>query len=1402
MPHSLVSDVRPFPKLSLFVLAAALFCCWPANAANTAEPWEGPAFAAAPAMVLRAASELPETAGGGVDVLLHETFRSFDEAGRETFRQRLIYRFGDATAHESWSTVEQAWSPWHQDRPQLQARVITADGAEHRLDPATIAENATSQEAPDMFEDGRVLRAPLPATGRGAVVEQEVTLRETAPFFDGGTVGYSDLQISVPVRHVRLVLEAPAGLPLRWLVRGLPGTVPLEQISDGRRRLTFDLRDMPAYEESEPGLPPEVPRIAHVAFSTGGSWSDLARRYSEIVDRTIRGAELSGFLRAAAPEGAPAESQLETINLLLSRLGREVRYTGVELGEGGVIPRPPGETLKRKFGDCKDKAVLLTALLRSLDIPAYVALLNAGEDEPDVEESLPGLGSFNHAIVMVPGNPAVWIDPTDSFARAGELPVQDQGRLALVASPTAAGLVRTPESASADNREVETREIYLSDLGGARVVETTEYWGSQEQELRSSYAEAAREDLRDALEEYASEAYLADELTDLDYSDPADLSQPFRLRLEAEGAARGTTDVREAAVAIFLSAFAERLPAELTGGDEDAEEEEDAEIVALPRQHDYVFSRPLQLEVRYRIVPPAGFTARPLPSYRMRQFASTKLEEAYSIGKDGVVEAVLRFDTGKRRLSPTELAALREGLRKLSEEKPVMITFDQVGEAHLAAARVREALDEFRRLAALAPNRALPRTRMARALLAGGLGEPARREAEQAVKLEPDFAYAWTTLGWIRQHDDFGRRFAKGFDRAGAIAAYRKAKELDPDDLESRGDLAILLEHDAEGGRYTPGSDLAAAIAEYEELKEGLEDLGLPNNLLIALMWAQRFGEMKELLGELETNESRATLRLVVLAATEGPEAALQDADRAFADGEARANALSNAGRNLMLLRRYNEAAALFERAGRQSAKAATALGLAEVLRKTHRFEETTYTASDPVGAVRRVMSLSVATTGREEPARYVSRALLRGMDDEGRQEFWKGFESSLAAAAKAAKAADVPLTVAMDLGLAAMRDTVSGDDALGYRVVMASTMGNAHRTVAFLVPEEGEYRVAASGKELSLLGSEALRRIESGDLRGARQWLDWAFEELERGRLAAPSQASPFLALWTKGMEADAEQARCAAASLLGGESSVKRLLPTLTACRQAASEGPRQLALDRTLLAAHLSLRQHQEAADLLRRLLQAEPDSEPFRRALVGELTRLQRWDELRQLADARLAKDADDVVAQEVLVELALRNGDFDRAEAISQRILDSGKAGADQYNESAWLSLFRGHADERAMEMAQRAAGLSDYQDYGILHTLASVYVEQGKTGEAYRLILQALEIKDSEPGVSDWYVFGRLAEHYGLPDVARDYYEKAYENVRGGAEEDASPISTIHLVRKRLEELGKPPEPKQVASRL
>ena len=75
---------------------------------------------------------------------------------------------------------------------------------------------------------------------------------------------------------------------------------------------------------------------------------------------------------------------------------------------------------------------MLVAMLRAANVPAYVALLDAGTNE-DVSSELPGMGMFDHAIVYVPGDRELWIDATDDYARLGQLPIADQNRLALIA---------------------------------------------------------------------------------------------------------------------------------------------------------------------------------------------------------------------------------------------------------------------------------------------------------------------------------------------------------------------------------------------------------------------------------------------------------------------------------------------------------------------------------------------------------------------------------------------------------------------------------------------------------------------------------------------------------------------------------------------------------------------------------------------------------------------------------------------------------------------------------------------------------------------------------------------------------------------------------------------------------
>ena len=86
----------------------------------------------------------------------------------------------------------------------------------------------------------------------------------------------------------------------------------------------------------------------------------------------------------------------------------------MEFGESSLVPQFPSQTLKRGYGDCKDKAVLLAAMLRSAGVPASLALLNSGPGR-DINPDLPGMGMFDHAIVYVPASGAdseLWVDAT------------------------------------------------------------------------------------------------------------------------------------------------------------------------------------------------------------------------------------------------------------------------------------------------------------------------------------------------------------------------------------------------------------------------------------------------------------------------------------------------------------------------------------------------------------------------------------------------------------------------------------------------------------------------------------------------------------------------------------------------------------------------------------------------------------------------------------------------------------------------------------------------------------------------------------------------------------------------------------------------------------------------------
>src|SRR5262249_43487956 len=244
---------------------------------------------------------------------------------------------------------------------------------------------------------------------------------------------------------------------------------------------------------------------------------------------------------------------------------------------------------------------------------------------------------------------------------------------------------------------------------------------------------------------------------------------------------------------------------------------------------------------------PEGFVSAALPESQTRPLGTASLAEEYRTEKDGSITATIRIRSGKTRITPAEFEETRAAVESLARQGAVMLRFESVGAGHLAAGRIKEALAEYRRLAALHPGEALHRAQIASALLTAGLGEAARRQAETAIQTEKGSAHAYRVLGWVLQHDALGRRFGKGFDRAGAVAAYRKSVEIEPDDESGRANLAILLEYDSQGERYADAAQVREAASVYQALRKDLRTKTYDTNLLIALLRSGQYAEARKL---------------------------------------------------------------------------------------------------------------------------------------------------------------------------------------------------------------------------------------------------------------------------------------------------------------------------------------------------------------------------------------------------------------------------------------------------------------------------------------------------------------------------------------------------------------------------
>jgi transglutaminase-like putative cysteine protease len=260
-----------------------------------------------------------------------------------------------------------------------------------------------------------------------------------------------------------------------------------------------------------------------LAFSTFPNYEAIARAY-EAGGRPM--AAVTPAVQRLADEIAAGKADVRSqAEAMFDWVSRNIRYVAVYIGNGRYVPNDTQTILSRRFGDCKDHATLLVALLAAKGIASEQALIHLGPTYELAKTAT--LQAFNHVIVYIPALD-LYVDPTVAFGAFSRLPSADLGKPVVRASEHGAVVARTPTPSAQDNLVELTTQIVMSADGRRQGRTTVEAHGEFVDSLRRFAAQAEQKGKEPALRELAKQRGFAGEFT-LDAPPWTTTTEPYRI---------------------------------------------------------------------------------------------------------------------------------------------------------------------------------------------------------------------------------------------------------------------------------------------------------------------------------------------------------------------------------------------------------------------------------------------------------------------------------------------------------------------------------------------------------------------------------------------------------------------------------------------------------------------------------------------------------------------------------------------------------------------------------------------------------------------------------------------------------------------------------------------------------
>jgi len=431
---------------------------------------------------------------------------------------RRVYRILRPQAHQYGTVVVPIGSGTH--LAYLRGWAFGSDRNEYEVKEKDCVETSLFNDA--LYEDARHRVCQLPAALPGSVLgyEFELQLRPDVLQHEWAFQGED------PVLRARFELRLPQGWEYDsyWLNHAAAQPETLE-----KGGLAWELNNIPAIEK-EPNMPPWealAGRLAITFYRRGGgggqaspaSWQDVARGYARLAeDRVQASADIKQKV-AELTRGKP--DALTNIQALADFVQHQVRYVAIEIGIGGYQPHPASEIFAKGYGDCKDKATLLSAMLSEMGVESHFVLVNTNRNL--VEAKFPSMLNFDHVIlaIRIPENistitlfaseqhkslgTVLYFDPTDTAVPLGYLPWELQGSWGLFVGKDGGELVQLPLLPPAVNRLLRVAKLSVDAQGNVQAEVQEIRWGEPAFTTRARLLALQESQRQQSLEEFVGQ---------------------------------------------------------------------------------------------------------------------------------------------------------------------------------------------------------------------------------------------------------------------------------------------------------------------------------------------------------------------------------------------------------------------------------------------------------------------------------------------------------------------------------------------------------------------------------------------------------------------------------------------------------------------------------------------------------------------------------------------------------------------------------------------------------------------------------------------------------------------------------------------------------------------------------